>query len=1067
MLTLGLAVCPATTGRIQAAPAYTAAELASQLDYAPIGVLNNFGQVTGYFSPAGGYDFHAFLYSPDSGMADLGTLGGRTSWANSLNDVGQVAGYSFTSEERVRAFLYTSADGMINLGTLGGNNSQAVSLNDAGQVAGLISLPRRRQHAFLYSADGGMVDLGTLGGNNSQAVSLNNAGEVTGNSNTSEGGSHAFLYSVAGGMIDLGTLGGSTSEAAAINSAGQVTGYSYLDGDGSFHAFLYSADGGKIDLGTLGGTNSQAVSLNDSGQVIGSASVIGNAVHAFLYSTAGGMVDLGTLGGSTSYGRDINSAGRVTGSSYISGDGSLHAFVYSAEGGMVDLNAVTSGLTGYLNTALAINDRGMILAGGYRSDGSYYLYLLTPDASDLPATHWLGGIQGSLWSDTNWAGDVGGSLTSTTPTGADDITFSAIGGRNQNTTLDADFTIHSLTITAPADVTIGGENTLTIAGNAGTGIDVRSGAGLFTLDSDLVFAGGSDTITVGNNAEAIINGDISGDNGLVKQGDGMLVLGGDNIYAGATQVSAGVLAVRGSLSGGANITVTSQAMLVGTGFITMAVDQSVFINGTLSVENMNSSYGAYLSVTTSGAGALVMGAGGVIAVDLFEGAGQGGNMGLKGASDHLILAGRLDATAGGTLRIGNPNLMTGFKEGDQWQVMDLGDGHGSITGKLAVDTSALGLDSSLVGSFDQSTGIFSIVQGVNAPQIAADGLQTIATQNQALLSTIQNALGDINGRLFILRSGGGEDNEYSIGSAIDDGVVLGYGDGPEETPVAKKVPRSRQWEVYTTVNYANVSLSGIGTQAGVDAQTWSPSIGFERHFSRGFAAGFALSMLNTHQEYANNLGDLDIQGIALSAYGSYVRGPFWSDLLYSFGVLNLESNRNPGAGFPTANGDTHATSHSVQFNTGWNFRSQDRRFVTGPFIGVDYTHVAVDAFTETGGGLAALSYGARDFDSLITRIGWSASKKFVTNFGAVTPQFRLSYERQNMSNNNATSASLVNLPFTATSQAQSPGQDYVVAGTGVHFAFSESFSLMVNYQVHLFREDMQAHFGSVRFSYQF
>lgn len=569
------------------------------------------------------------------------------------------------------------------------------------------------------------------------AGALNSLGQVTGYfypSGNLAGDMHAFLYSAGSGVVDLGTLGGSSSRGYAINNSGQVVGESRTSG-GAAHAFTYSAAGGMVDLGTPSNIRSMAFSVNDSGQVAGSFGT--RFLHAFVHTAAGGMVDLGTLGGGNSYGTAINSSGQVAGSSNISGNSATHAFVYTAGGGMVDLNTVTSGLDGYLNTALAINDRGMILAGGYRGDGSYFLYLLAPS--------------------------------------------------------------------------------------------------------------------------------------------------------------------------------------------------------------------------------------------------------------------------------------------------------------------------------------------VNGQQLAEDGLQTIGAQNQVLLGTIQNALGDINGRLFNLRSGGGEEGaDGSIASSIDEGVIMGFGDGPEEgSPVVKKVRRSRQWEVFTTVNYANISLSGIGTQAGVDAQTWSPSVGIERHFSRGFAAGFAFSMLNTHQRYANNLGDLDIQGIALSAYGSYVRGAFWSDLLYSLGMLDIDSSRNPGAGFPTANGDTNATSHSVHFNTGWNLRSQDRSFVTGPFLGVDYTHVAVDAFTESGGGLAALNYGARDFNSLITRIGWSASKKFITSFGSVTPQVRLSYERQNMSNNNATSASLVNLPFTATTQAQSPGQDYVVVGSGVQIAFSESFSLMLNYQVQLFRQDMQAHFGSVRLSYQF
>lgn len=742
-LVLALA-CGLVPAADPATAAYTATELVLQQDTGPAGTLNNLGQVTGYFYPSGiiGGNMHAFLYSPADGVLDLGALAGDYSRGYALNNQGQVVGESSTSGVFAHPFLYSADSGMMDLGALGISNSKANLINDSGQVAGTFTPARRLQHAFVYTAAGGVVDVGTLGGRSSIAVAQNNAGQVVGNSSTSAGSTHAFVYTASGGMVDLGTLGGTNSQAAAINSVGQIAGYSYLSGDGSFHAFVYNAAGGMVDLGTLGGTNSQAVALNDAGQVVGSASVLGDAVHAFVYTAAGGMVDLGTLGGGSSYGTAINSSGRVAGTSYLSGDSTLHAFVYTASGGMVDLNTVTSGLDGYLNTVLAVNDRGMILAGGYKGDGSYFLYLLKPLMED---------------------------------------------------------------------------------------------------------------------------------------------------------------------------------------------------------------------------------------------------------------------------------------------------------------------------------------SAVNGQQLAQDGLQTAALQDQALLSTLQNALGDINGRLFMLRAGGGEEEDEagSIAAATDDGVILGQGDGPEGGPLARKVPRSRQWEVYTTVNYASISLNGIGTQAGMDSQTWSPGIGIERHFTRRLSLGFAASFISTHQHYARSLGTLEMQGLALSTYASYVRRSFWVDTLYSLGMLDLDTTRNPGAGLPEARGDTTAWTNTVQFNTGWNFRFKEGAFVTGPFLGLDYTHVAVDAYTESGGGLAALAYGSRSFDSLVSRVGWSASRKYTTSWAAITPQLRLSYERQNITSNNATSATVVNLPFSASTQGQSPGQDYMVLGAGVNFQFSEACSLMFSYSTQLFRQDLQAHFGGVRLSWQF
>jgi probable HAF family extracellular repeat protein len=53
--------------------------------------INAHGQVVGFASGAD-RDPHAFLWQAESGWSDLGTLGGRTSWAHAVNDAGFVVG---------------------------------------------------------------------------------------------------------------------------------------------------------------------------------------------------------------------------------------------------------------------------------------------------------------------------------------------------------------------------------------------------------------------------------------------------------------------------------------------------------------------------------------------------------------------------------------------------------------------------------------------------------------------------------------------------------------------------------------------------------------------------------------------------------------------------------------------------------------------------------------------------------------------------------------------------------------------------------------------------------------
>ena len=62
---------------------------------------------------------------------------------------------------------------------------------------------------------------------------------------------------------------------------------------------------------------------------------------------------------------------------------------------------------------------------------------------------------------------------------------------------------------------------------------------------------------------------------------------------------------------------------------------------------------------------------------------------------------------------------------------------------------------------------------------------------------------------------------------------------------------------------------------------------------------------------------------------------------------------------------------------------------------------------------------------------------------------------------------LINQPFSTTSTSQSPGQDYLVAGTSLNFQLSPTLSLQLNYQGQFFRQNLQAHFGGVRLNFIF
>jgi len=179
---------------------------------------------------------------------DIGTLGGLTTIACGIDDIGQVVGTSDSGQSTEaacgsgpcvdsHAFRW-QAGLMTDLGLPAATSAagacswnkavigRAVAVNDSGQGVGFSRVGDRSAiHAVRFS-EGTPSDLGTLGGTNSAALSIDNYGRIVGWSQTRDGSRHAFVYS-EGRMVDLNSIaapggGAMLVEAVAINEMGQI-----------------------------------------------------------------------------------------------------------------------------------------------------------------------------------------------------------------------------------------------------------------------------------------------------------------------------------------------------------------------------------------------------------------------------------------------------------------------------------------------------------------------------------------------------------------------------------------------------------------------------------------------------------------------------------------------------------------------------------------------------------------------------------------------------------------------------------------------------------------------------
>jgi len=279
---------------------------------------------------------------------------------------------------------------LVELRTLGGASSRALGVNDLGQSVGEARNADGNLRAVVWDSNGNPTDLGTLGGREAQAYAINNRGEITGRASRADGRFRPFYLSAVGQpMLELPTLGGQAASRTddgtgfGINESSVIGGHA-RDAAGQLVAFSWSATGGIASAGTPGGSNGRAWDINESGQLAGWGRDAANRIVGYRWTPATGFDLVGELlMGDDTFGIGINDDADVVGSATQTGRSRAWFWDGTA---LVDLDEAP-GFPGA--GANHLNNLDQVVGLSYRFDANN-------SRIDNTATLWDGGIAYNL-----------------------------------------------------------------------------------------------------------------------------------------------------------------------------------------------------------------------------------------------------------------------------------------------------------------------------------------------------------------------------------------------------------------------------------------------------------------------------------------------------------------------------------------------------------------------------------------------------------------------------------------------------------------------------------------------
>ena len=253
------------------------------------------------------------------------------------------------------------------------------------------------------------------------------------------------------------------------------------------------------------------------------------------------------------------------------------------------------------------------------------------------------------------------------------------------------------------------------------------------------------------------------------------------------------------------------------------------------------------------------------------------------------------------------------------------------------------------------------------------------------------------------------------------------------------ISRLRQTAGFNVWINGDVSSLKINNPApgfpGDPSMPLSGTVGLEYYSTTGYLLGAAIT--TGAQTPGFDLGGKFKQNeIAGSIYGGYLKGPSWFSAIATYGALDYDVNRilPIGITFQNNNGKTAGSNVSLAFQGGYDF--VQGAWTHGPVAGLNWQHVKVDGFTETG-SFTSLALGDQIRDSVISGLGYKA----IYNFGRFSPYVQAVWNHELGPSDRTVRASLTTIDAPSYEmQAVRLGRDWASATVGTMINISSAFT---------------------------
>jgi outer membrane autotransporter protein len=258
---------------------------------------------------------------------------------------------------------------------------------------------------------------------------------------------------------------------------------------------------------------------------------------------------------------------------------------------------------------------------------------------------------------------------------------------------------------------------------------------------------------------------------------------------------------------------------------------------------------------------------------------------------------------------------------------------------------------------------------------------------------------------------------------------------------------NQRWSAFIN---GNVILADVDSNPDVSHSSYTTggvTMGADYRLNREWTVGALFGYTHTDASLDEEGSAATIDTYSPGIYAAYADRGWYANGLFNYGYNSYSENRNiyfPGVN-RTAHGTPQGNQYSGDLDGGYEFHLGS--WTIGPSAGLNYVHLDINSFSETGAGAAGLNIQQQTGDSLRSRLGFDT--RWNTKFMSVAFTYHLSahWQHEFMANSTGITSSL-EIPETTSFlvQGTNPDRDSVLLDAGVDAQVLDSLDLFLDYQ---------------------